>query len=279
MPNLRELLTEGVAGLERAGVAEQRLTAELLLAHALERERSYLYAHPEEDAEPEALARWRAALSARAAGTPLQYITGEQEFYGRRFTVSPAVLIPRPETEMVVEAALERTPANPPVRVLDVGTGSGCIAVTLALERPRAQVMATDVSASALEVAQENARRLGASIEFKQTDLLAGVEGPFDLIVSNPPYVAEGELAALQPEVREHEPRVALVSGSQGNEIYQRLIPQAQAALVPGGWLVLEMGYASAQTVVPLLAAWGWTDIATQADTLGWQRVLTARRG
>lgn len=278
MANLRELLADGTAELTRSGVAAPRLTAEILLAHALGRERSYLYAHPEETLEPETLPRWRSALSARAAGTPLQYITGEQEFYGRRFAVSPAVLIPRPETEMLVAAALERVPPNTPVRVVDVGTGSGCIAVTLALERPLARVVATDVSAAALNVARENARRLGAHVSFIQTDLLAGAAGPFDLIVSNPPYVAEGELPALQPEVRDHEPRLALVSGPKGNEIYQRLIPQAHAALVPGGWLVLEMGYASAQTVAPLLAASGWTDVATQTDTLGWQRVLTARR-
>lgn len=277
MPNLRELLAEGTVGLARAGIAEPRLTAELLLAHALGRERSYLFAHPEEDTDAAALPRWRAALAARAAGTPLQYITGEQEFYGRRFAVSPAVLIPRPETEMVVAAALERMPPDAAVRVLDVGTGSGCIAVTLAMERPRAQVVAADVSAAALGVARENARRLGAKVAFVQTDLLAGIAGPFDLIVSNPPYVAEGELAALQPEVRDHEPRVALVSGPHGHEIYQSLIPQAHAVLVPGGWLVLEMGYTSAQTVAPLLTASGWTDVATQTDSLGWQRVLTAR--
>ncbi|HUX68412.1 MAG TPA: peptide chain release factor N(5)-glutamine methyltransferase [Terriglobales bacterium] len=276
MPTLRQLLVQAAAALERAGVAEPRLTAAVLLAHRLGRDRAYLYAHSEAELPAEEQAAWERLIARRAAGAPLQYLTGEQEFYGRRFQVSPAVLIPRPETELVVEAALERLPPDAPARIVDVGTGSGCIAVTLALERPQAEVVATDRSSAALAVARANAAALGARVAFVETDLLAGLAGPFDLIVSNPPYVAEAELATLQPEVREHEPRAALVAGPLGTEIYARLIPQAQAALRPGGWLVLELGYESAAAVRELLGA-GWGEVETRRDLQGWERVLVAQ--
>lgn len=276
MATLRQHLAEASAALAQAAIPEPRLTAEILLAHLLGRERGYLYAHPEE--ELAAPARWHALLAARLAGTPLQYLTGVQEFYGRRFAVSPAVLIPRPETELVIAAALEHLPPDAPARVLDVGTGSGCIAVTLALERPRARVAASDFSAAALAVARRNAEQLGAAVAFVQADLLAPLSGPFEVIVSNPPYVAETELAALQPEVRDHEPHLALVAGSSGTETYARLIPQAAAALRPGGWLVLELGYAAAHRVRGLLDRQVWAQVATRPDSLGWERVLAARR-
>ncbi|MGH9487930.1 MAG: peptide chain release factor N(5)-glutamine methyltransferase [Terriglobales bacterium] len=277
MPRLGWQLAEGTAQLQRAGVAAPRLTAEVLLAHLLGQERSYLYAHPEEELAPNLAPRWHAALAARSAGVPLQYLTGLQEFYGRPFHVSPAVLIPRPETELVVTTALELLRERGEARVLDVGTGSGCIAVTLALERPQARVLASDISAGALAVAADNARRLGAAVALVQADLTASLSGPFDLIVSNPPYVAELELQALAVEVREHEPRRALVAGAAGTEIYDRLIPQAQALLRPRGWLVLELGYATAGAVRWLLGA-PWRQIGTRRDTQGWERVLTAQR-
>ncbi|MGH9412989.1 MAG: peptide chain release factor N(5)-glutamine methyltransferase [Terriglobales bacterium] len=278
MPNLRQLLADAAAELERAHIAEPRLTAEILLAHGIGQERSYLYAHPEMQLPPPCEARARAAIAARAGGTPLQYVTGEQDFYGRSFTVSPAVLIPRPETGMVVEAALERMPASAAMRIVDVGTGSGCIAITLALERPHARVTATDLSPGALAVARSNATRLGARVGFVVADLLTPLTGGLDLIVSNPPYVAENDLATLQPEVRDHEPHLALTSGPKGSEIYERLIPQAHGALRPGGWIVLELGYDSAPHVIALLQHSGWHDIETRRDALGWQRVATARR-
>ncbi|MGH9476203.1 MAG: peptide chain release factor N(5)-glutamine methyltransferase [Terriglobales bacterium] len=277
MPTLRQHLAEAAAGLQRAGVAEPRLTAEVLLASLLGQNRSYLYAHPEQPLEAAAAAHWQALVEARAAGTPLQYLTGVQEFCGRPFLVTPAVLIPRPETEQVVQAALEHLPPAAAARVVDVGTGCGCIAVTLALERPQARVAATDISAAALAVARANAANLGAPVAFARADLLAGLGGPFDLVVSNPPYVAEAELAALQPEVRAHEPRLALVAGPAGTEIFARLIPQAAAALRPGGWLVLELGYTAAGVVRGLLGH-RWDQVATRRDALGWKRVLTARR-
>lgn len=275
MQTLREALTAAARALEAAGVAEPRLTAEVLAARAVGRERAWLYAHGDEALDAEASRQLEAWMTRRAAGEPLQYITGVQEFMGREFRVGPAVLIPRPETELVAEAALERM-ANS-ARVADVGTGSGCLAVTLALERPGAEVFATDISPAALELARANARTLGARVTFVQGDLLAGVEGEFDLIVSNPPYVAEAELVNLQREVREHEPRLALVAGPLGDEIYARLIPQAATRLRPGGWLVLELGYGSETPVRRMLGA-GWSEIETQRDLQGWVRVLQARR-
>lgn len=277
MPTLRQLLAQAAAELERGGIAEPRLTAAALLLHVLGRDRAYLYAHPEAQLTPEQQTLWETLVAQRSTGAPLQYITGTQEFYGRSFRVSPAVLIPRPETEQVVEAALERLPGDAPARVVDVGTGSGCIAITLALGRPQATVLATDISAPALAVARENAQTLQARVQFVEGDLLAGLVAPFDLIVSNPPYIADRELGTLQPEVRGHEPRVALAAGPLGTEIYARLIPQAAAALRAGGWLVLELGYSSAEAVRAMLGA-AWEEIETRRDLQGWERVLVARR-
>lgn len=273
---LRQQLAEAAARLGAAGVAQPRLTAELLLAHALGRERSFLYAHPEQELTSAQSAAFATLVQRRTAGEPLQYLTGTQEFHGRRFTVSPAVLIPRPETELVVAAALDLLPPDAAARILDVGTGSGCLAVTLALERPRATVLATDISPAALTVARHNAAALGARVEFLESDLLAAAPGPFDLIVSNPPYISDHDWATLQREVRDHEPRTALLAGPTGAEIYAHLIPQAHAALRPGGWLVLELGYDSAPAVRALLAGGEWSRVATRRDEQGWERVLTA---
>ena len=278
MATLRQLLAEATATLERAGVAAPRLTAEVLLAQSLGQPRAYLYAHPEAEPAPGAHARFQAWIRRRGAGEPLQYLTGEQEFYGRVFQVTPAVLIPRPETELVIEAALERLPRDQPARVADVGTGSGCIAITLALERPQAQLTATDISAEALAVARGNAQRLTAAVHWLECDLLDAVPAPLDLIVSNPPYIAECEWNVLQREVRDHEPRTALIAGPAGTEIYARLLTQAAARLRSGGWLVLELGYDSAAAVRALLSS-DWSAIETRRDLQGWERVLLARRG
>lgn len=277
MPTLSQHLAQAAAAFEQRGIGVPRLTAEVMLAHLLTRDRAYLYAHPEAELPPPVATAWETLVERRAAGTPLQYLTGEQEFFGRRFAVNPAVLIPRPETELVVEAALERLPPQSAARAVDVGTGSGCIAVTLALERPRVEVVATDLSPEALAVALANAQALNARVDFLETDLLAGLEGGFDLAVSNPPYVAEAEFAGLQPEVRDHEPRAALVAGPLGTEVYARLIPQAQTALRPGGWLVLELGYDSADAVRAFFGN-DWKNIEIRADLQGWPRVLAAQR-
>ncbi|MGB9606170.1 MAG: peptide chain release factor N(5)-glutamine methyltransferase [Bryobacteraceae bacterium] len=251
------------------------MTAEVLLASLLRQPRAYLYAHPEECLPPEAAARYERMIAERLAGKPTQYITGEQEFYGRPFKVTPDVLIPRPETEHVVEAALQF--ADAARNIVDVGCGSGAIAVTLSLETGR-WIWATDISLAALAVAAENARRLGARIGLVACDLLAAFkDSSLDLVVSNPPYVAEEEAASLPREVRDHEPRIALLAGPDGLAVYARLIREAQRALVGSGRLVVELGYSALDPVRAMLEA-GWDDLRVWPDLAGRPRVLVARK-
>jgi release factor glutamine methyltransferase len=279
---IRRILAEASEKLRSSDCSNPRLDAETLLMHVLGRERAYLYAHPELELACGELTRYYGAIESRASGIPLQYITGHQEFWGLDFQVSPAVLIPRPETEHSVEAVLERVrEAASPGKIVDVGTGSGCIAIALALELPNAEIHAVDMSPEALAVARENARRLGyeARVRFSQGDLLSGFldKGEyFDVVVSNPPYVGEDEPEKVQREVREHEPRVAVFSGTTGMEAYERLIPQAQAVLKPGGWLVMEIGYSIEQQVRRLLA--GWDKVHAKPDLQGIPRVMMARK-
>src|SRR3984893_11735893 len=224
------------------------MNGELLLMFTLGCDRAHLYAHPERELNDDEQTRYDAALAERARGVPAQYITGHQEFWGMDLIVTPAVLIPRPETEHVIEAVLDRvgrapTPATP-IRIADVGTGSRCIALALAQELPEAEIYATDISAAALEVARANASRhqLESRIRFLEADLLAGIEvNSFDFVISNPPYVGESEEDHVQLEVRKFEPRNAVFAGPTGTEVIARLIPQARAALKPGGWLVMEV--------------------------------------
>jgi release factor glutamine methyltransferase len=267
-------LRQGQALLEEGGVAEARLTAEVLLCHALRRERVYLYSHPEHELSTVEWLHYGRYLHERLKGKPTQYITRRQEFFGREFVVSAQVLIPRPETEHVVERAA--AVAREAQRVLDIGTGSGALAVTLALERGRELVVATDISAGALRVARENARRLGAAVQLVRTDLAAGLRGPFDLIVSNPPYIPESEIEHLQHEVRDWEPRVALAGGADGVEPYRRIVPEAERLLRPGGWLIFEIGF---QIEAGVRAAFGprWSDLETGCDLAGLPRVISAR--
>ncbi len=260
--------------LARAGVAEPRLTAECLLGFTLRADRAHLFAHPERLLDEAELSRVRALIERRAGGEPLQHLTGVREFYGRDFKVSPDVLIPRPETELLVEAVLERLRGDE--RLTDVGTGSGAIAVTLALEAPRSQVLACDVSAKALEVAAGNARDLDATVKLWRGDLLSAVAaGSLDVVVSNPPYVAERDRPTLSREVR-REPSLALFAGEDGLACYRRLIPQARLALRPGGLLALELGYDGLPGVTALLA--DWDNVETRTDLAGINRVLLARR-
>jgi release factor glutamine methyltransferase len=263
-------LREGIRLLESGGVPEPRLTAEVLLSHALHRNREFLYAHPEEELEDVPRIHYGRYLYERLSGKPTQYITRRQEFFGREFRVTPAVLIPRPETEHLVERAMQfRWSA-----ALDVGCGSGAIAVTLSLERGL-PVVAADISPEALAVASENARRFGADVRFVCADVLdAFAAGSFDLVVSNPPYVPNAEAESMQREVRDFEPHVALFSGETGFEIYERIVAGARRVLKPGGTLAMELGFRSQSRVVEMLA--GWREIDVTPDLAGIPRVVTA---
>ncbi len=281
---LRESLASAISRLASANVPSPRLNAELLLRFTLGCDRAYFHAHPERKLSADEQRRYGQALSERERGVPAQYITGHQEFWGMDFIVTPAVLIPRPETEHVIEAVLERvrvgrapSPAAL-LRIIDVGTGSGCIALALAKELPHAEIHATDISPAALEIARANAARLQleARVQFHQTDLLQGVEpGAFDFVVSNPPYVGESEEDQVQLEVRKYEPRNAVFGGASGLEVIERLIPEARESLKPGGWLVLEVSGTIAERVRELLA--GWSDVGITKDLQGIQRVASAR--
>ena len=294
--DVRAALKEGMARLRAADVPSHTLAGEPLLMHALGRDRAWLYSHAEDSLDPTAAEKYFAMIARRAAGEPTQYITGKQEFWGLEFEVTPAVLIPRPETEHVVEVALERLGArgikldmatgkpSPKLRVADVGTGSGCLAVSLAHELPHAEIFATDISAEALDVARCNAARHRVSdrIHFHQTDLLQVLlheSHLFDLIVSNPPYVARNEAASLQREVRDHEPELALFGGSTGLEIYARLIEPAGALLSPRGILVLELGHGAADAVRKMFHMQrDWANVSITNDLASIPRVLSAER-
>lgn len=265
------------------------MNAELLLMFTLSCDRAYLYGHPERQLTAEEAARYDDALAQRTKGIPAQYVTGHQEFWGMDFIVSPAVLIPRPETEHVVERVLElladwrgvqAAPQGAPKkpRLVDVGTGSGCIALALAKELPGVEIHATDISAGALEIARANAARLNLQerVTFHQTDLLARIERGLDVVVSNPPYVGLAEEDQVQLEVRRFEPRTAVFAGQSGLEIIERLVPQALAALKAGGWLVMEMSGTIAESARKLLA--GWTNVQVTPDLQGIPRVLSAKK-
>lgn len=266
-------------------VPSPRLNAELLMLFVLGRERAYLYAHPERELTVEEQARYDEVIRERAGGCPTQYITGHQEFWGLDLLVSPAVLIPRPETEHVVETVLELVKDysrdhREKLRIVDVGTGSGCIALALTSELPGAEIHGCDISEDALEMARVNAARLalGQRVLFRKSDLLERYQGEqFDFVVSNPPYVGDSEADKVQKQVRDFEPRIAVFCGdADGMGIYQRLIPQAWNALKPGGWFVAEIGFSSEQKARDLLKE--WTDVEVTADLQGIPRVIAAKK-
>jgi release factor glutamine methyltransferase len=292
-------LRDGVAQLERDEVPSASFAAELLLMHVLGRDRAWIYAHSEAELDRTQAEKYFLLIARRANGEPTQHLTGRQEFWGLDFEVSPAVLIPRPETEHLIEIALERLGIAPEAsalrrnekfRIADVGTGSGCIAISLAHELPCAEFVATDISGAALEVARRNAARHDVSgrIEFVECNLLDALlhepqvtrhESPlFDLIVSNPPYIGRWEAASLPREVRGHEPEAALYGGETGTEIYAPLLKRAAELLKPGGVVVLELGHASAAHVSPLLASREWTSVVITNDLAGIPRVASAVR-
>jgi release factor glutamine methyltransferase len=267
-------LVQGTRLLEDARVPVARLTAEVLLSHALHRGRTYLFAHPEQELREVEWLHYGRYLHERMGGKPTQYITRRAEFYGREFRVTPDVLIPRPETEHVVEAALPI--ARGARHILDVGAGSGALAITLQIETG-AETWATDISPAAAAVARENARGLDSEITVVVCDLMAAIApGIIDLIVSNPPYVPLAEREGLQREVRDWEPHVALFAGESGFDIYDRIVADAPRVLRAGGWLILELGFGSREHVAGLLAEWG--DLRIEPDLAGIPRVIVARR-
>jgi release factor glutamine methyltransferase len=298
--SLRELLRYGIGRLREAQIPSYTLAAELLLLHVLGQDRVWLYSHPEEVLPDERVQRYAHLIDRRILGEPTQHLTGKQEFWGLEFEVTPDVLIPRPETEHVIEVALDRLAVRDVregrranlngegLTIADVGTGSGCIAIALAKELPGAEIWASDISKRALDVARGNAERLGftARIEFIESSLLefalplATRHSPltFDLIVSNPPYVGQREAETLAREVRDHEPAAALFGGEEGYELYGPLVSQAEQALKPGGLLVLELGHDSLAAVRPLLEGLAWTNVGVTNDLAGIPRVLSAER-
>jgi release factor glutamine methyltransferase len=312
---LREWLKKAEVLLAAGPHAERaRADAEMLLMQIIGRNRAYLIAHPDKLLSTEKAARYEAFIERRANGEPIQQITGEQEFCRMPFRVTPDVLIPRPETELLVEHVLHLMPlfhpkskhffsfriihtsssakkrredvcnlkvAGWPPRILDVGTGSGCIAISIAHDLAEAEITAIDLSTSALEVARFNAESLGFAdhIRFLQGDLLAPVAGEkFEIVVSNPPYVPETDRSTLAVEVREYEPALALFAGDDGLDVYRRLIPAAFDTLVPGGYVALEIGYGQSPAITELLDGSGFAQIEFVPDLQNIPRVACARR-
>ena len=276
---LREALAQAVRRLEENDVGSPRMNAEVLLMFVLNCDRAYLYAHPERELTPDETRRYDEALETRSTGVPAQYITGHQEFWGLDFIVNPAVLIPRPETEHVIETVvpLARDVERP--RIVDVGTGSGCIAIALAHELPQADITAVDLSSEALEVARLNATRLRVEsrIRLMGSDLLSGVTGEeFDFVVSNPPYVGEFEADRVQREVRKYEPHMAVFGGEKGLDIVQRLVGEASSVLREGGWLVVEIGFTQSHDVLEMVR--NWNEARAVPDLQGIPRVIAAKK-
>ena len=271
-PRVRDLL-------QRASAMIERVDAEWLLAHALDRPPGWLWAHADDAVEAAARERFEALLSRRAAGEPVAYLTGTQGFWSLDLRVTPATLIPRPETERLVELALARLPADAPCRVADLGTGSGAIALAIARERPMAAVVATDASKAALAVAVANAQRNGINNTwFRRGDWCEALgRERFDLIASNPPYIALGDPHLDQGDLR-HEPPDALASGDDGLDAIRRIVRDAPAHLAPAGWLLLEHGWNQGEAVRALMAAAGFVEVATEPDLEGRDRVTLGRR-
>jgi release factor glutamine methyltransferase len=304
---LKQALTSALGRLEAAEVGSPRLNAEVLLMFVLGVHRAYLYAHPERELTPEEEARYDEVLAQRSTGIPSQYITGHQEFWGLDFVVSPAVLIPRPETEHLVETVLELARGLPHPKIVDVGTGSGAIALALAHELRSAEMYAVDLSADALEIAEANASRLqlDGRVKFAQCDVLMPIQNQvvipsevnlpkadersrgtpivagfsdFDFVVSNPPYVGFDEADKVQKSVRDFEPKMAVFAGERGLDIIGPLIEQAHRALKPAGWLAMEIGYSMRDAVVNLLDPTLWDEVRVVPDLQGIPRVIAGRK-
>ncbi|MFC4729665.1 peptide chain release factor N(5)-glutamine methyltransferase [Coralloluteibacterium thermophilus] len=277
MRTVRDLIDDGASRLG-AGDSPQ-LDAELLLAHALGRSRTWLVAHRDDVPDADAVAQFGQLLARRIAGEPVAYLLGARGFWSLELAVEPAVLIPRPETERLVELALDLLPADREVEVADLGTGSGAIALAIACERPHARVLAVDASAEALAVARRNAEanRI-ANVAFAEGDWFSPLAGRrFDLVASNPPYIAEDDPHLEQGDLR-HEPRGALASGADGLDALRRIVAEAPAHLRPGGWLLVEHGFAQGQAVRDLFAAAAFEAVTTERDLEDRERVTLGRR-
>lgn len=278
---LREAIAAGTSALRGVPELAQNAgrDAELLLLHQLSLSRADLRAYPERESAPDEWKQFEARIARRLRCEPVQYIVGEQEFYGFALKVGPEVLIPRPETELLVESVLAAVPHDTPMRMLDVGTGSGAVAIALAAHLPSATITAVDVSERALSLARVNAETHGVAsrIRFLASDLLSAVAGErFDAIVSNPPYVAERDRTQLHPQVRDFEPALALYGGEDGLAVYARLIPAARSALMEGGLLAMEIGYGQQSALAGLLGE--WRNVEFRNDLQGIARVVMARR-
>lgn len=271
MATVRSLLAEAQAALTDD---DGRRDAELLLAHALGVDGAWLIAHRDDTVAPALVGQMRCCVSRRAAGEPVAYIIGHRGFHALDLALTPDVLIPRPETELLVELALQRIPQSGKVDIADLGTGSGAIALAIAQARPQARLLATDASAAALDVARGNAQRLGIdNVEFMRGDWCAALgQRRFDLIVSNPPYIAENDAHLRQGDLR-FEPRTALVSGADGLDAIRAIVRDAPAHLQSGGWLLLEHGYGQGAAVRAVLQQSGFVDISTARDLEDRERV------
>ncbi|HEU4870149.1 MAG TPA: peptide chain release factor N(5)-glutamine methyltransferase [Pyrinomonadaceae bacterium] len=279
--SIADLLHEASQALQAAGVPEARREAGSLLSFVIGKDRTFLISHPEDRIDGTDLDRFREAVARRAEGEPLQYITGVQDFYGREFRVTPDVLIPRPETELLVEAALETIVGVSSPSICDVGTGSGCIAVTLLCERTDARAVAVDVSEAALAIAADNAARHGVAerIELKVSDCFHGLEPiTFDLVVSNPPYVSAAALAGLQREVRDHEPLVALSPGADGLIVIRRLLHDGLGFLKPHGHLIMEIGFDQGEKVQELIDPDSWRLVEIRPDLQSIPRIVVVQK-
>ncbi|HKS09099.1 MAG TPA: peptide chain release factor N(5)-glutamine methyltransferase [Pyrinomonadaceae bacterium] len=279
--SIAEALKRASRELDQGGVADARREASALLEHVINKDRTFLISHAEDQLGEEESKRFENAVARRAAGEPSQYITGTQDFFGRAFRVTPDVLIPRPETELLVEAALELMKSDS--LICDVGTGSGCIAITLLCEREDARAVAVDVSQAALEVARENARNLLVHdrIEFKLSDCFAALragEDLFDVILSNPPYVSANALSGLQREVRDHEPLVALSPGDDGLTVIRRLLNDSPRFLSEHGHLLMEIGFDQGETIQHLIDPNIWTLKEIRPDLQGIPRIVILQK-
>jgi release factor glutamine methyltransferase len=276
---IMRLITWGADYFKKKGIDSPRLTMELILSHLLKLSRFELYLQFDRPLTDVELVELRTMVKRRSAREPLQYILGEAHFFKRTFEVNPSVLIPRPETELLVQESLRRAST---LRSLDVGTGSGCIGISIALERPEAEVVAIDSSAEAIELARRNAERLGArNIEFHQVDFFDDEAvrklGSFDMVISNPPYISAEEIATLEPEVRDHEPRLALTDGADGFRFYHRFIELAPRLMRDQSNLFLEVGFGQAQQIASMFRNARFdVDILTDLDKV--ERILWARK-